>query len=98
MQPRRGIGRTALQVLLGHRSLLMSVNGGGPLRRGEGGVPVRVVDGVRRRLVVVVVVVGVRGGRRVRGRPFVPRAGENPGVVDRVLQDKAGDPGPLVPG
>ncbi|MFB6717657.1 hypothetical protein ACFCZY_38905 [Streptomyces sp. NPDC056237] len=45
-------------MLLRHRGLLVGVDDGGPLRRGERGVPVRVV-GVRRvRRLVVVVVVG----------------------------------------
>ncbi|MGV5039163.1 hypothetical protein ACVB8X_43130 [Streptomyces sp. NRAIS4] len=46
--PCRRVGRTALQMLLGHRSLLMDVDSCGPLRRSESGVPARVVDTVRR--------------------------------------------------
>jgi hypothetical protein len=52
------------------------VDSGGLLRRSEGGVPVRVVNGVRRgRRLVVAVVAGARGGRRGRGRRSVPRGG-----------------------
>ncbi|MET8957483.1 hypothetical protein [Streptomyces sp. NPDC004533] len=73
VHPRRRVGCTALQALLGRRGLLMGVDGGAPLRRGERGVPSRVVDGVRRgRHPVAVVVVGARGDRRGRGRGSVP--------------------------
>ncbi|MFF9819785.1 hypothetical protein [Streptomyces sp. NPDC014006] len=48
VQPRRRVGRTASQVLPGHCGLLMGLNGGGPLRRGERGIPARMADGVRR--------------------------------------------------
>ncbi|MFJ9822487.1 hypothetical protein ACIRU3_46245 [Streptomyces sp. NPDC101151] len=47
--PRRRVGRAARQQLW-HRGLLVSVDGGGLLCRGEGGVPARVVDGGRRLL------------------------------------------------
>ncbi|MFF1269924.1 hypothetical protein OHA57_38825 (plasmid) [Streptomyces anulatus] len=47
-QPRRRVGRTALKILLGHRGMLVGVDGGRPLRRCEGGFPAGVVDGVRR--------------------------------------------------
>ncbi|WP_223124977.1 helix-turn-helix domain-containing protein [Streptomyces sp. TRM68367] len=67
--PRRGVGRPALQQLR-HRGLLVGVDGGGPLRRGESGIPVRVVDGVRlgRRLVVIVAAL-LSGLRHQFGRP-----------------------------
>jgi hypothetical protein len=48
----------------------MSPNGGSPLRRNERGVPVRVVDSVRGRLVVAVVA-GARSGRGGPGRGTV---------------------------
>lgn len=75
------------------------VSGGALLRPGEGSVPARVVDDVRRgRRLVVVVIVGTRGGRSGRGRGFVPRGGCGASGADRVPQGKADDPGPLVLG
>ncbi|WP_446044682.1 hypothetical protein [Streptomyces olivaceus] len=43
-QPRRRVGRTALDVLLGHRGLLVGLYGGGSLRWG---VAVKVVEDVQ---------------------------------------------------
>ncbi|MGW5990323.1 hypothetical protein ACWFRT_21520 [Streptomyces anulatus] len=79
--------------------MLMGLNGSRPLRRCEGGFPARVVDGVRRVRRLVMVMVGVCGGRGVRGWGIVLRGGGcGAGGADRVAYDEAGDPGPLVPG
>ncbi|MEV5595951.1 hypothetical protein [Streptomyces sp. NPDC052496] len=53
----------------------MEVHSGGPLRRGERGIPVHVVDDVRRgRRLVVGVVAGAHGGRCACRRGAVPHA------------------------
>ncbi|MEU7314324.1 hypothetical protein [Streptomyces sp. NPDC007083] len=109
-QLRRRVGRTAFQVLLGHRGLLVGLDGGGPPARGQGGIPARVVDSVGRALgVVFKVTVGV--GRRLALKPgagaggllalgfgFGFGFGSDASVADRVLHGKAGGPGPLVAG
>ncbi|MDF4248781.1 hypothetical protein [Streptomyces sp. WMMB303] len=75
-----------------------ALDGGGPLRRGQGGIAARVVDmvGSGCRLALEVAVIGGCGGGR--GRRLVGGVGSDAGVADRGPHGKAGDPGSLIAG